>query len=745
MKKNLTFTLLIIVITNIFANENDSLKTFTIDDVTILKYKETNHQNTPVSTTLLNQSTIEKSQISSIKDVSGFVPNFFIPDYGSAMSNAVYIRGIGSRNSGQTISLYLDNVPYLDKSAFDFELYDISQIEVLRGPQGALYGRNAMGGIVNIYTLSPMSYEGTKISLSGGNYGFLQAKASHYRKLNKKLALMIGGFYGRQDGFYTNDFTGKKVDNEQSSGARAKIIWEINPKWKMEFASNFDYINQGAFPYGLYNNTTNETANPNFNNESNYNRITINNSISTKYNGKNYIISASLSHQYFNDVMNMDQDFTPLSIFTVQQKQNQNSVNGEIFIKSLSDKKYQWLFGANGFTQNLDMNVPVSFREYGVQTMLQPSFTKANMTITSPSFDIPGKYDNLRNGGALFHQSTINNLLFKGLSLTVGLRLDAEKVELDYNTSAALDVNLNKNGTIIPMHLASELVGKVDTTFIKLLPKAALKYEWNKYNFIYASVSRGYKSGGFNVQMLSDMMSQKFMASMAPNATEPDVKHGTLYHPENSWDYEIGVGNSFFNHKLKTSLTLFYMNISGLQLTEFITSGTGRKLTNAGTSSSKGLEFSANVTLTEELNVGLNYGLADAVFEHYSNIVTVNGVATEVNYAGKHIPYAPEHTLNGGINYNKKINCKYISEIYTSVNYRGIGKIYWTEMNDVSQNFYNVVDAKIGVKKNNFGVELWGKNLLNSEYNAFYFKSFGKTFFQKGKPLQFGGKLTLDL
>lgn len=744
MKKTILLTLFISLIIRVDASNNDSIKTFTLDDVTILRYKETNHQNSPVSSTLLNKNTIEKSQISSIKDVSGFVPNFFIPDYGSAMSNAVYIRGIGSRNSGQTISLYLDNVPYLDKSAFDFELYDISQIEVLRGPQGALYGRNAMGGIVNIYTLSPVNYQGTKLLLSAGNYGYLQGKITHYRKLNNKLSLMAGGYYGRQNGFYTNDFSSKKVDGEQSAGGRAKLIWDIKSNFKMEFSSNFDYIDQGAFPYGLYNSADNTTANPNFNNESNYTRKTLNNSISANYTNKRYILSASLSHQYFNDVMNMDQDFTPLSIFTVQQNQKQHMINGEIFVKSTPNKSYQWLVGANGFTQNLDMYVPVSFRENGVQAMLQPSFTKAGMTITSQSFDIPGWYDNKRNGGALFHQSTLSDLCIEGLSLTVGVRLDAEKVLLDYNTNASLNVNANRNGVAIPMHLYSDLKGSVDTTFVKVLPKVALKYEWNKQNFLYASVSRGYKSGGFNVQMLSDMMSQKFMASMAPNGVEPDVKHGTLYHPENSWDYELGFSNSFFKNKLKTSLTLFYMNISGLQLTEFIASGTGRKLTNAGTSSSTGLEAAVHYFITDEFNISANYGHANAIFKHYSNIVTVNGTATEIDYAGKHVPYAPVHTLNGGVNYNKKMNGKFIQEIYTSIFYRGIGKIYWTEMNDISQDFYHTVDAKVGIKRKDFSIECWGKNLLNSEYNAFYFKSFGKTFFQKGKPLQFGVKMTYE-
>jgi outer membrane receptor protein involved in Fe transport len=101
---------------------------------------------------------IEDRKIVSIVDLSAVAPNFFVPDYGSKMSTPVYIRGIGERSTGQAVGVYVNNMPYLDKSVFNFEFMDVQRIEVLRGPQGTLYGRNAMGGIVNVFTHSPMDY-----------------------------------------------------------------------------------------------------------------------------------------------------------------------------------------------------------------------------------------------------------------------------------------------------------------------------------------------------------------------------------------------------------------------------------------------------------------------------------------------------------------------------------------------------------------------------------------------------------
>ncbi len=747
MKKIFILAGILACVSNLFANENDSIKTFNLEQVNVYCQKETNLKNAPVSATLLTAQKINQAQITSIKDMNGKAANFFIPDYGSAMSNAVYVRGIGSRNSGQSIALYVDNVPYLDKTAFDFELFDVAQMEILRGAQGTLYGRNAMSGIVNIYTLSPLSFQGTRAAITAGNYGYVQARASHYAKLNNKLGVSIGGFYGQHNGFYTNDFTGKKMDDEKSAGARAKLIWNVQPNFRIEYVSDFDYIKQGAFPYGLYNAQTSTTAKPNINDASDYNRKTLNNSIFSQFINDDLMLTASLSHQYFNDQMNMDQDFTAASVFTVQQNQKQNMINGEVIIKSLpGNSRYQWLIGATAFGQKLDMHVPVKFKKDAIVTMIQPGFEKAGMTVTSPSFDIPGWYDNTRSGAALFHQSTMSHLFTEGLSLTFGMRLDYESVKMDYNANAALNVTMNRGGKVIPMTLKSELTGSVDTAFVELLPKVALKYEWNNHNVVYGSISRGYKTGGFNVQMMSDIMQTKFMSASKPNAPEPDVKRKTLYQPEFSWNYELGIRNSFWNSRLKTQLTLFYMDITGLQITRFVNSGAGRMLTNAGKSVSKGVEIAAETDLGYGFSVSLNYGYAHAKFTQYDmGTKKIKDVEIKLDYSGKYVPYAPQHTVGAALNYFKSFQNGFINEFYGTVSYSGAGKIYWQESNVLSENFYNLVDAKIGAKKGAFGLELWGKNLLNTTYNAFYFESFGNAFFQKGKPLQFGARLTLDI
>ncbi|MDR1879753.1 MAG: TonB-dependent receptor plug domain-containing protein, partial [Tannerellaceae bacterium] len=329
----------------------DTLKTYAIDEVVITSStKETNNFRTlPGAVSVISPQSIYHRQIDALKDISSYVPNLFIPDYGAKLTSAIYLRGIGARSSGQSIGLYVDNAPYPDKSTFDFELTDIQRIEVLRGPQGTLYGRNAMGGIVNIYTFSPLDYQGTKLLLSAGNYGQFKAKASHYTKLGETLGLSLSGYYDRNDGYFTNIHTGKKADGEESAGGRFKLDWRITPQLLASYALSYDYTGQGAFPYGLYDRETGRTAPVNIGDSSRYTRNVLSNHLLLEYKTAQFVLTSTTGYQTFNDDMLMDQDFSPATIFVLNQKQKQKAWSEEIAIKSNTDRNYQWSFGLYGF------------------------------------------------------------------------------------------------------------------------------------------------------------------------------------------------------------------------------------------------------------------------------------------------------------------------------------------------------------------------------------------------------------
>lgn len=750
---------------NIGSSVNDTIRTYNMEEVIITtSTKETNDLRVlPGSVSILSPRMISGRQIDALKDVSSFVPNLYMPDYGAKLTSAIYIRGIGARSSGQSVGLYVDNVPYLDKSIFDFELTDIQRIEVLRGPQGTLYGRNAMGGIVNIYTISPFDYQGKKLSLSAGSYGQYKLKASHYAKLSETVGFTAALYYDHSDGFFKNSFTGKKMDKEDNVGGRFKIEGRFTPYFKASYSLSADYADQGAFPYGRFigkGNTDYRNIEPiNINDPSSYKRTVIANNLMLEYRNNNILLSSVTGHQYFKDDMLMDQDFSPLSIFTLNQKQKQNAISEELSLKSNTNSSYQWSLGLYGFYNDLHTDGPVDFKEDGIKQVLQPVFDKLKqenprmpyLKILNEHLYIPGSFDTPSYGLALYHQSTYNNLFIDGLSVTAGLRLDYEKQKLRYRSEAkmSIGVGLLENGPFVDLEKffpmpKSVMDARVSQDFWQLLPKLSIKYECSPNTFTYISVAKGYKTGGYNVQMSADVMQNQMrydmmsaLKEMMPIKIEKPapIDEVAAYRPEKSWNYEIGIRSELLERRLSAELTAFYMDIQDLQLTKFVDSGNGRYLTNAGKARSLGVEATLRARISDGLIADINYGLTRATFRDYND--------GKDDFEGNFIPYTPRHTFSAGLQYTRLFRGALIDQITASAQFSGVGKIFWTESNDIYQRFYGTVNAKVGVRKGVVNLSLWSRNLTNTHYSAFYFESFGNPFIQLGKPFQIGAEVAI--
>lgn len=734
----------------------DTICTYKMDDVVVRgSTKETNDLwKVPSATTIISPAKVANRSIESLKDITTMVPNLYIPDYGSKMTTPLYLRGIGTRSSGQSVGVYVNNIPYMDKSTLDFELLDIQRIEVLRGPQGTLYGRNAMGGIINIYTLSPLDYQGTKVSIGAANYDTYSVKASNYSKIAKNVGISVSGYYDTSAGYFKNEFTGLKVDGEQSAGGRLKLDWQLSDRLLMNFETAFDYTDQGAFAYGLYDKDTKEIAPVNYNDEGSYRRAMNNNNLRFEYRTDKVLFSSNSGYQYLDDNMVMDQDFTAASIFTINQRQRQNSFTQEFAVRSVTQSNYQWSAGVFAFYNDMRTKGDVVFKEGGIKTILQPVFDNmmppqvpVKIKITDSEIPNPGYYKTPTFGAALFHQSTINNIFTDGLSLTLGVRLDYEKQWLDYTTSMTMNtaISMAPMPRPIPYSISKHMMGNINQDYLQFLPKISLRYECTDDIMTYATVSKGYKAGGYNIQMFSEVIQDSLKASRPsmpgmpapPAATESNLSETVSYKPEVTWNYEVGVRAEFLGGDIKTELALFYMDITDLQLTQFVAGGSGRILSNAGRGRSFGAELSLSAAITSELSVDVNYGYTNATFTNYNDGKT--------DYAGKYVPYTPQHTFSLGASYSIPIRCGFLKQIMLSAAYNGCGKIYWNEMNDVEQPFYGLLNAKVALRSSMFKLELWAKNITATEYGAFYFESFGRSFVQRGKPTTVGANLIFTL
>lgn len=764
----------------------DTTKVIDIEEVVVIATPKENSRlrQQALSSTSFSQDELRNKTVGSVKSLSGLVPNLFIPDYGSKLTTSVYVRGIGSRINTPAVGLYVDNIPFIDKSAFDFNYSDIERIDVMRGPQGTLYGRNTMGGLIRVFTKSPFSYQGTDVRLGAATRGEYKASVAHYHRISEQFAFSASTFYQHNSGFFKNRFNGRHIDTDNEFGGRLRAICRPSEATQIDLSVNYEYTNQGGYPYyytgkvGGDEDRADYIGSISYNRDCGYKRNLVNTGLHIEHTASGFILSSVTGFQYLYDRMHLDQDFTEQDIYTIMQQQNSKTVSQELVLKSKPGQRWQWTTGVSGFYQWLHTSGPVDFQEEGIRNYIEapvnrifsslpPTAPAMGMSLTTRPLTVSGEFDTPTLNGAVYHQSTLNDLLVEGLSLTAGLRLDYEKVRLDYLSacSPAFNFNLSIPGRpkpmVRPLQAVSEFIGQESTDYVQLLPKFTLQYAWNAQNNVYATVSKGYRSGGYNFQMFSDIIQNdlstammnavkndevlgKFAAMMPTQPAKPvNVKETTYYKPEYAWNYEVGTHLTLFNRRLQADFSLFYMDTRDQQLSRFADNGMGRITVNAGKSRSMGAEAALRAQLTDAFSLNGNYGYTYATFTDYlTNARNARGEMADVDYSGNYVPFVPKHTFTAGAQYvfRMKNGC-WVDNITLNAHYKAAGRIYWTEQNNASQAFYGVLNARVAFNKGNAQMAFWVNNLLDKDYDAFYFETMGRGFAQQGRPLQAGVEL----
>ena len=213
------------------TNVADTSRVYDIDEIVVSSQPKDLQRlrRQAVSSTSLSAKTLAAFATRDMRDVATRVPSFVMPCYGSRYTSSVYVRGIGSRVNNPAIGMYVDDIPMVNKSAFNTHLYDLSRIDILRGPQGTLYGQNAEGGLVRVYTKSPLTYQGTDAKLSIGNHMWRMAQISHYNKVEGVGAYSLSAFYNGQNGFLRNQYNKHRADDGNEAGARLKFMLSLLP------------------------------------------------------------------------------------------------------------------------------------------------------------------------------------------------------------------------------------------------------------------------------------------------------------------------------------------------------------------------------------------------------------------------------------------------------------------------------------------------------------------------------------
>lgn len=651
------------------------------------------------------------------------MPGFLIPDYGASLTSTIYLRGIGSRMENPSMGLYVDGIPVMDKNAYDFDWMGIRFAALMRGPQATLYGRNSMSGTLVLQTQAP----------DGSTHLNAYAEAGVAQTLRTGVSVSVGRHvlsvgYMHRAGWFENVHKGVPCDPYDGLSFRWK--WE-QPAWKkLQWSNNLfaTLSREGGFAYGLYEDGILHPVS--YNGEGSYRRLSVIDGVRLRYREDSFSLEGTGSVQLLLDDMRMDQDFTPQSVFTLQQAQKSGTGTLELIARS---EKEHWhpSTGLFAFYRYNRMQAPVTFGRAGIESLILDNANRnipgeiGYLSIPDDELLIASEFGISTFGAALFHES---EMLLGRWRLTAGLRLDYEGGRMAYDCLASLHYRF------VPTMKADKAFevpyrgSIVQSSGLQVLPKFSALYEAGSGFFAFATVSKGYRAGGFNTQIFSDILQNQTMNALMRDLgvylDTPSVSvvaEHTRYKPETSWNYELGF--RLVREKFRAEGSLYYMDVRNQQLTVFPPGkSTGRMMTNAGRSRSLGAEAELDWT-PGAFHFHASYAWCDARFVVYDD--------GNHDYAGQRVPYVPVHTAYASVAWRRPLNK---ATLQLSASVRAYGPICWEESGRLREPVHIRPEARAALVFPHWEIWLRGENLTGSAGRNFYFKSVGREFFSLERP-----------
>jgi iron complex outermembrane receptor protein len=656
-----------------------------LDTVLVTAQKKTELlQKVPLAVSSFNSKQVNAYRIWNIKDISGIIPNVYSADPGDGR-DVTAIRGIATTSYDPSTAVYIDGVNQFNLDTYIPNLFDVERIEILRGPQGSLYGRNAMGGVINIITKQPTNYTSGSAELNWGNYGQKRMNLNIKTPIIKdKLFVGASGLFDAREGLYLNEYNQLPYDRQRGISGNYFLKYIINKQWSITFNTKHrNQENKGAFPlvFGV------EEA---FNNPFvlNQNATTImkdktsNSSMSILYNGTKYQFSAQTAYQknyryYTNPI---DGDFSPIDAITVVNNYGKewNQISAwtqDLKLNSIGNQPFKWTIGAYLFSQNAPTKQGTHF---GTDAYL--------MGIENSNFTLINSTNSKRKGIALYGQATY--ALTEKLNLTAGIRNDFEQIEQSVNGSLMMDNNK-------AIYETQALISRT-TDFGALSPKLGLDYNISATQMAFVNYSKGFRAGG-----------------LSPLSSDPSQPPLIRYKPEYSNNIELGLKNTLFNNHARLNLTVFYTRLVDAQVPTLILPDAITIIQNRGKLNSKGIELEFTAQANTHLSIDYNAGITNAKFETLE--IAQNGNANILN--GNKQIFTPDLVSNLALQYDQKFNKDVSGFIRTEWKY--IGTTYFDLANSIQQNPYNIINASLGVQMGDVQIKYWTRNLTNQKYISY--------------------------
>jgi iron complex outermembrane recepter protein len=642
--------------------------------VTVTAQKEAEPASSaPLSITAVTQEVMTNANIQAVKPAAAYAPNVFINEFSARALSNPFFRGIGGSPTNPGVSTIIDGVPHLNSYSSNIELIDVDQIEFVRGPEGALYGRNTAGGLINITSRELSNTWKAQGQIEFGNYGFWDERASISSPLLKnRFGIALAGGYSSRDGYTINDFTGSNLDSREAGFGKAQLFYRVNDRLKLRFIFSGEHNNDGDYTLGDLGSIRANPHHVSRDFEGSNHRSVGSTTLVLDYRGSAIIFSSITGGIWWRNhsITDLDcQTAMPANgnlYATNDNVEKQHQFTQEFRFASSKDKPFSM-----GDAVNLDWQAGIFIFNQGYQQ----DYAR-NITTFFGSFPDSLSADLGDSGVGLYGHAKVT--AWKKISFIAGVRFDYEDKNADLASGGAIK--------------------SANDSFSEVSPQFSVAYRFAQNHMSYISVSRGYKAGGFNP-----------LPSGAPMPSGAES-----YGAEHTWNYELGQKAKWLEGKLEATAALFYIDWQNLQLNQQIPLSGGKYfIGNAGKANSKGLEAETTYRPFSWWDLFGMVGYTHARFLSGSRAYNANRDINE-GVGGKTLPFTPVFTANMGtqISWAPSGNAK----LYFRVQVSNCGDFQYDASNAMGQTSYHLVNFRGGLRTKHWFAEGWADNAFDARY-----------------------------
>jgi iron complex outermembrane receptor protein len=656
-------------------------------------------QDVPVAISVFSAEEIESAGISRPQDFVSLTPNMQMVQTQNQGTSFIVVRGISqARNSEPSVAVMIDGVLMANPSQFNQELFDIESIQVLKGPQGALYGRNAIGGAIIINTRQPTDVLEGNVTLgyeSGPGYKVRGAIGGPIGD-SETWKFRLSASYFDTDGHIDNPYLGEEADPFEDLSVRGNLLWQPNERFTADLRASMSRVDTQALYFNIVEDVNDTSLPVRVNNRGNNERDIDSISLKLDYEFNNGVTLTSVTaYDTLQEILTGDQfDFLPVeesvlfAFFGADQAQHQwldvEAVSQEIRFTSPSDQRLRWIAGAYLIQTDRFISTGNVFDlSPSVPGWTVPEVKRTPLPLFNPQFTfLADSQDN--TAWALFGELSYD--ITEAVELSVALRYDEDERENTTETPEEF-IPGPLQGVAVPGQVRKE-------TWDELQPKVTLRWEANDDVMVYGGYSRGFRSGGFNQTGVG--------ATGIPGIDD-------IFDEEVADTFEAGIKAQFMDRRVSTSFTAFYTEAEGTYFFVFDPNTSTQNLGNLEEVNYTGFEVEVQALVTDNLEVYARGGYTDSDIKESSR---------DPNDVGNQAPLVSEYTINLGLNYRAPLPGDSGLEFFIRPDFRIIGDTWFYPDNFTKRDPVELLDLRAGIAGEAWTLTAWARNLTDEEYNA---------------------------